>query len=105
EEPGRVLFFCMPGVPRELTRMMDEQVLPRIAVRRAGAGQRSAVVRAALLRTVGLGESNLDQELRDVAREGDVVLGFRTAFPDNYLRPVARGATAAEGEGPPREVG
>jgi nicotinamide-nucleotide amidase len=55
-------------------------------------------VRAALLRTFGLGESNLDQELRDVAREGDVALGFRTAFPDNYLRPLARGATAAEAE-------
>ncbi len=96
--PGRALFFCMPGVPRELTRMMDEQVLPRIAARRAAAGQRGGVVRAALLRTFGLGESNLDEELRDVARDGDVVLGFRTAFPDNYLRPVARGAAAAEAE-------
>jgi nicotinamide-nucleotide amidase len=27
-----------------------------------------------------------------------VSLSFRTAFPDNYLRPVARGATAAEAE-------
>ena len=55
-------------------------------------------MRAVLLRTFGLGESNLDQELRDVAREADVALGFRTAFPDNYLRPVARGATAEEAE-------
>jgi nicotinamide-nucleotide amidase len=98
EGAGRVLFFCMPGVPRELVKMMDEQVLPRIAARRAAAGRPAAVVRAVLLRTFGLGESNLDQELRDVAREGDVVLGFRTAFPDNYLRPLARGATAAEAE-------
>ena len=30
-------FFCMPGVPRELERMMDEQVLPRIAKLRARA--------------------------------------------------------------------
>jgi nicotinamide-nucleotide amidase len=95
---GRVSFFCMPGVPRELAKMMDEQVLPRIAARRAAAGRPAGVVRSVLLRTFGLGESNLDQELRDVAREGDVVLGFRTAFPDNYLRPVARGATAAEAE-------
>jgi nicotinamide-nucleotide amidase len=95
---GSVLFFCLPGVPRELMKMMDEQVLPRIAARRAAAGRPAAVMRAVLLRTFGLGESNLDQELRDVAREGDVTLGFRTAFPDNYLRPVARGATAAEAE-------
>jgi nicotinamide-nucleotide amidase len=98
EGTGRVLLFCMPGVPRELTRMMDEQVLPRIAAHREAAGRTSAVVRAALLRTFGLGESNLDHELRDVAREGDVTLGFRTAFPDNYLRPLARGATATEAE-------
>lgn len=94
EESG-ALFFCMPGVPRELMRMMDEQVLPRIA-RRAGASGR--VVRAALLRTFGMGESALDAELADVAREGAVTLGFRTAFPDNYLRPVARAADAAEAE-------
>ncbi len=88
------LFFCMPGVPRELYRMMDEQVLPRVA-RRSGGG---SVVRARLLRTFGLGESTLDDELKDIAVGGDVTLGFRTSFPDNYLRPVARGATAEEAE-------
>jgi len=96
EESG-TLFFCMPGVPRELQRMMDEQVLPRIEERLARVPGRP-VVRTALLRTFGIGESNLDQELADLAREGDVSLGFRTAFPDNYLRPVARGATASEAE-------
>jgi len=88
------LFFCMPGVPRELERMLDEQVLPRLAARRPGG----AVVRARLLRTFGMGESNLDDLLSDVAADGDVVLGFRTSFPDNYLRPVARGASAEEAE-------
>jgi nicotinamide-nucleotide amidase len=94
EEQG-TLFFCLPGVPREMMRMMDEQVLPRLAAR-AGGEQR--VVRARLLRTFGTGESMLDDQLKDVATGGDVSLGFRTAFPDNYLRPVARGATAEEAE-------
>jgi len=88
------VFFCMPGVPREMMRMMDEQVLPRVAARVSGAG----VVRARLLRTFGIGESTLDAELADVAASGDVTLGFRTSFPDNYLRPVARAATAAEAD-------
>ena len=126
-------FFCMPGVPRELERMMDEQVLPRIAKlqaeRSAGSQARAAgaqragkaegraasrrraesegtaerssegrVVRAALLRTFGMGESTLDDELKDIAASGDVSLGFRTAFPDNYLRPLARAATVEEAE-------
>lgn len=99
-EAGRepALFFCLPGVPRELMKMMDEQVLPRLEERLARAGRPARALRAALLRTFGLGESNLDHELADVAREADVSLGFRTAFPDNYLRPVARGATAEEAE-------
>jgi nicotinamide-nucleotide amidase len=56
------------------------------------------VVRAALLRTFGMGESTLEAELRDLARDGEVELGFRTAFPDNFLRPVARARTAAEAD-------
>jgi len=94
-------FFCLPGVPRELHRMMDEQVLPRIAAR-AGSG---SVVRSALLRTFGMGESSLDAELADIATSGGVSLGFRTAFPDNYLRPVARADTAEAAEANLARVG
>ncbi len=93
EEAG-AQFFCMPGVPRELARMLDEQVLPRIAALRGGG----PVVRAVLLRTFGMGESSLDAELKDVATGGEVSLGFRTAFPDNYLRVVARGRSADEAQ-------
>jgi nicotinamide-nucleotide amidase len=91
--PGAV-FFCMPGVPRELYKMMDEQVLPRLERLRSGG----VVVRASLLRTFGVGESNLDDMLRDLALDPGVSLGFRTAFPDNYVRPLARGQTPAEAE-------
>ena len=89
-----VLFFCMPGVPRELYKMMDEQVLPRIASRR----KIDHWVRASLLRTFGIGESNLDEMLRDLPLPDGVELGFRTQFPDNHVRPVARAATAAEAD-------
>jgi nicotinamide-nucleotide amidase len=56
-------------------------------------------VRARLLKTFGIGESTLEAELADLARDSrggeDVEIGFRTAFPDNYLRVVARGESAA----------
>jgi len=89
------IFFAMPGVPRELRRMLDEQVLPRLAARSQRDGP---VIRARLLRTFGIGESSLDSELRDVAKDEDVELGFRTSFPDNTLRPLcrARSVEAAE---------
>lgn len=88
------LFFCMPGVPSELVKMMDEQVLPRIAARR----KITSYSRAILLRTFGIGESNLDEMLRELDLGPDIELGFRTAYPDNYVRPVSRGASAAEAE-------
>lgn len=112
---GRALFFAMPGVPRELDKMMDEQVLPRIesVLSRGGSGasepsesqtDQKRVVRAALLKTFGMGESTLEAELSDLARDGDVELGFRTSFPDNFLRPFARAATAEEADARIAEV-
>src|SRR5262245_2762581 len=93
-EAESTLFFCMPGVPSELVKMMDEQVLPRMASRRKSESWQ----RAALLRTFGIGESNLDEMLRDVALPPGVELGFRTQFPDNHVRPVARAKTEAEAQ-------
>jgi nicotinamide-nucleotide amidase len=92
--------FCTPGVPRELYRMMDEEILPRIAARQ----KRDGVVRAVLLRTFGLGESTLDRMLSDVGAEAGLTLGFRTQFPDNLVRVVARGPDAAHAEARVREA-
>ncbi len=89
-----VAIFCMPGVPQELERMLDEQVIPRIEARSPGR----SVVRARILRTFGMGESNLEEALAGVAEGGDVTLGFRTAFPDNLLRPLTRATTVAEAD-------
>jgi nicotinamide-nucleotide amidase len=97
---GSAVFFCMPGVPREMMKMMDEQVMPRIGQR----GGVSQVVRARLLRTFGTGESMLDEQLKDIAVGDDVSLGFRTAFPENFLRPVARGASVEEADARLEEV-
>jgi len=103
-EAGRAVFFSMPGVPSELDKMMDEQVLPRIEARQRSIAssedgtRQPRVVRAALLRTFGMGESTLEAELLDLARDGDVELGFRTSFPDNFLRPFARAQTAEQAD-------
>jgi len=63
--------------------------MPRVAAR-LGKG---LVVRARLLRTFGIGESNLDRILHDIAQDdADSVLGFRTQFPDNLVRILVRAA-------------
>ena len=63
EQEGALLCF-MPGVPKELYRMVDEELLPRLEARRPQTG----VVRASLWRTFGIGESALDRDLEDLAR-------------------------------------
>ena len=113
-----VLVFCLPGVPRELKLMLDDQVRPRLVARGvaeggrhlAGSGDGSAsgtpgfeasvrpALRSALLRTFGMGESTLDSELSDIGVGEGLELGFRASFPDNYLRPTVRAATAEEAE-------
>ncbi len=94
KDRASALIFCMPGVPRELYKMMDEQVMPRIAKKRRVI----AFARATLLRTFGIGESNLDERLRELALPPGVELGFRTQFPDNHVRPVARAASIEEAD-------
>jgi len=96
EEKGTLL-YCLPGVPRELSCMLEEQVFPRLQARlEASVGVTR--IRARLLRTFGLGESTLEKELSEIAREGDVDLAFRTSFPDNFLRVMARGASTREAD-------
>jgi len=90
-------FFCLPGIPRELSLMMNEQVLPRVQQQVSVRGV-PVFVRARLLRTFGMGESTLESELRDIARGGDAELAFRTTFPDNFLRVVARGRSIDEAD-------
>ncbi|HKZ28416.1 MAG TPA: molybdopterin-binding protein, partial [Acidimicrobiia bacterium] len=54
-------FFAVPGVPSEMTPMIDEQVLPRLRT----AEGRPAVLRSRVLRTWGLGESQVSHTLDD----------------------------------------
>jgi nicotinamide-nucleotide amidase len=69
--------------------------MPRVAAR---LGQ-ARVVRARLLRTFGIGESNLDRILHDVAQnDSDAVLGFRTQFPDNLVRILVRAADESDAQ-------
>jgi nicotinamide-nucleotide amidase len=88
---GESLAFFMPGVPREMIRMFEEQVVPRI---RPLAPHESYQVR---LRTFGLPESVVGERLAGVedAFPG-VTIGYRAHFPEIEVKVLARaGAEAA----------
>ncbi|MBS2021022.1 MAG: CinA family nicotinamide mononucleotide deamidase-related protein, partial [Deltaproteobacteria bacterium] len=91
---GECQFFCLPGVPREYHRIIDETVLPRM-VQLAGGG----VLRSRVLQCFGISESALDEKVKDAAQKHPMVrFGFRTKFPENHLSLASRAPTAEQAE-------
>ncbi|MBX3133523.1 MAG: competence/damage-inducible protein A [Gemmatimonadaceae bacterium] len=65
----------LPGVPREFRGMAREQLMPRLLARRGAAA--ALVVRSRTLRTTGIAESKLADELAELAKDP---LGTRLAY-------------------------
>jgi nicotinamide-nucleotide amidase len=87
---GKARFYFTPGVPRELYRMLEEQVLPRLLAR---SGQQTAIY-LKRFHSYGLGESHVDELLKgieEVAPDGSVKLGFRTHYPQLETKLTVRG--------------
>ncbi|WP_425066940.1 CinA family nicotinamide mononucleotide deamidase-related protein [Reyranella sp.] len=77
---GKARFFFTPGVPREMRRMLDEQILPRILAMSGITG----VTRLKRFHTFGIGESRADQMLGDMdvfKEDGGIKLGFQAHYP------------------------
>jgi nicotinamide-nucleotide amidase len=92
---GKARFYFTPGVPRELYRMLEEQVLPRLLAR---SGQQTAIY-LKRFHSYGLGESHVDELLKgveDFAPDGSVKLGFRTHYPQLETKLTVRGKDMAD---------
>lgn len=77
---GKARFFFTPGVPRELRRMLDEQLIPRLLTMSGIKG----VTRLKRFHTFGIGESRADQMLSDIEafkEDGGIKLGFQAHYP------------------------
>src|SRR5215470_7769336 len=87
---GKARFFFTPGVPRELRRMLEEQVIPRLL---AKSGLQ-AVIHLKRFHSYGLGESHVDALLTGVESlvpDGSVKLGFRAHYPQLETKLTVRG--------------
>lgn len=85
---GGSLAFFMPGVPHEMKKMFEEQVLPRI---RTLAARDSHQIR---LRTYGLPESVVGERLAGVEEAfPGVTIGYRAHFPEIEVKVLARAAS------------
>jgi nicotinamide-nucleotide amidase len=92
---GRARCFFTPGVPRELRRMLEEQIIPRLL---AMAGLQGVIV-LKRFHSYGLGESHVDQLLSGIEAmvpDGGVKLGFRAHYPQIETKLTVRGRDAAD---------
>ena len=88
---GKARFMFTPGVPRELRRMLEHQIIPRLL---AKSGKQSAIY-LKRFHSYGIGESHADTLLAGVASlapEGSVKPGFRSHYPQLETKLTVRGA-------------
>ncbi len=88
---GQARAFFMPGVPREMMRMFDEQVTPRI---RELSPNDSHQIR---FRTFGLPESVVGEKLAGIEEQNPgVTIGYRAHFPEIEVKVLARAKDKSE---------
>ncbi len=79
----RGTFFFMPGVPAEMRKMLNEQVLPRITK----MIKDPYFYECKTISSFGLGESALEERLDGFSeRFPDINLGFRAGFPEVQVK-------------------
>ena len=95
DEAGRWVAM-LPGVPREMRGMLRDELLPRIAQRLSADGSTTpTVVRSRTLRTTGVAESALADQLGDLASGVDgLALAFLPGVDSVDLRLTSRGLPA-----------
>lgn len=79
EERGTLLAF-LPGVPREMKKMITHRVLPLIHDRFAPEPWRLVT-----FRTTGVGESNLQERIGTFEHD-HILLSYRTKLPENHIK-------------------
>ncbi len=87
---GGARFFFTPGVPMELRRMLEEQILPRLQAMRG----KSVLTRIKRFHTFGIGEARADRILDGVeslADDGAVKLGFQSHYPQLEIKLTLHG--------------
>lgn len=86
--------FAVPGVPREMSAMIDTEVMPRL---RRAAGK-AAIIRSRVLHTWGYGESQVSEMLDDLYASTNPSIAFLISDMEVRVRITAKADTEDEVE-------
>lgn len=80
---GRGTFFFLPGVPAEMRKMLNRQVIPQIRLEIKDPDHYNTET----ISTFGLGESALEERLKGFSNQfPEIKLGFRASFPEVQVK-------------------
>ena len=92
---GRARFYFTPGVPRELHRMLEQEIVPRVLEKQGS----KSVIRLKRFHSFGIGESHADSlltGLEAMVPDGTLKLGFRAHYPQLETKLTVRGTSDEE---------
>jgi nicotinamide-nucleotide amidase len=93
-EDVRGTIICLPGVPREMEYLMKERVIPYLQER---LGQ-AATIKARILRTCSIGESQIDALIGDLMIGRNPTVGLAAHAGQVDVRITAKAASEAEAD-------
>jgi nicotinamide-nucleotide amidase len=91
--PTGGIAVAMPGVPREMSRMWEFEVVPRLRERGVGG-----VILTRTLKILGKGESAVEQDVRDLLKSTNPTIATYAKADGIHLRLSAKAASLAEAE-------
>ena len=86
--------IVLPGVPHEMEHLMEHEVIPYLR-RKLG---RQVVIKARVLRTVGIGESQIDSRIGDLMESANPTVGLAAHPGQTDVRIVAKAASEEEAD-------
>jgi nicotinamide-nucleotide amidase len=91
-EDSQGTIVALPGVPREMEHLMQNAVMPYLRER---LGSERVVIKARVLRTIGLGESWIDERIDDLMRLSNPTVGLAAHTGMADIRITARAPSEA----------
>ena len=93
-ETPRGVVIVLPGVPREMKHLMENEIIPYLQANT----EAPAVIRSLVLRTAGIGESQVDDRIGDLMRNANPTVGLAAHAGQTDVRVTAKASSPAEAD-------